>query len=128
MATLPAARGFMFFHLGVRAIALAAEIRANRYREVADKLWRFSLDQRLNISFESRPRLAAMAEEFETRALQLGRKIAADYLAAPGKRNLVALRSFQFLRARVEIWGSLYGHRVLDLSGRALAAMDRPAR
>jgi hypothetical protein len=59
-------------------MALPAEARADWYREIADKLWDFSLDQRRNISFEVRTRLAAIGEEFTIQAAKLERKIAAD--------------------------------------------------
>jgi hypothetical protein len=59
-------------------MVLPAEARTDWYREIADKLWHLSLDQRRNISFEVRTRLAAMGEEFTIQARKVERKIAAD--------------------------------------------------
>ena len=39
--------------------------RAAHYREIADSLWRMSLDQTKDISFEARRRIAAVADELE---------------------------------------------------------------
>ena len=39
--------------------------RAARYREIADRLWRMSLDQSKDIAFEDRRKLATIADQFE---------------------------------------------------------------
>ena len=57
---------------------MAETNRADCYREIADQLWGFSLDQREYLSFEARRRLAIMAEEFTALARRSDRKIAAD--------------------------------------------------
>jgi hypothetical protein len=43
---------------------------------MAYRLWRISLDQRRNVPFEYRRRLAVIAEEFEARGRKLDRQIA----------------------------------------------------
>jgi hypothetical protein len=57
---------------------MRAEDKAAWYRDIADQLWRISLDQSRDIRFEGRSRLASMAVEFEERAARLGQKMAAD--------------------------------------------------
>lgn len=39
--------------------------RATRYRDIAYRLWRISLDQSKDIPFEARRRLGALADELE---------------------------------------------------------------
>ena len=46
-------------------MALSAVPRAARYREIAYRLWRMSTDGSLNIGFETRHRLATIADDLE---------------------------------------------------------------
>ena len=39
--------------------------RAARYRQIAHRLWRVSLDQSKDINFEARSRIATVADELE---------------------------------------------------------------
>ena len=57
----------------VRPMTLAAEAetRAARYREIAYELWRLALDQRRDVSFETRRELATIAEDFEQLAARV---------------------------------------------------------
>lgn len=52
--------------------------RAVRYREIAYRLWRMSLDQRRDVSFEARGCLATIADELEDLAERVEDEIAAD--------------------------------------------------
>ena len=49
----------------------SAEDRAARYREIAYELWRLALDQRREVSFETRRELATIAEDFEQLAARV---------------------------------------------------------
>jgi hypothetical protein len=52
--------------------------RAERYRDISYRLWRLSLDQRRDISFENRRKLADIAEKLEDLAAHVEDAAATD--------------------------------------------------
>jgi hypothetical protein len=57
----------------VRSMTLAteADTRAARYREIAYELWRLAIDQRRDLSFETRRELTTIAEDLEQLAARV---------------------------------------------------------
>jgi hypothetical protein len=49
-----------------------------RYREISEELWRISIDAGQSVSFETRARLATIADEFEELAARIEDEIEAD--------------------------------------------------
>jgi hypothetical protein len=56
-------------------MALSPIPRAARYREIAYRLWRMSTDRSLDIDFETRSRLATIADDLEDLAGRVEDKI-----------------------------------------------------
>ena len=64
-------------------MALSPISRAARYREIAYRLWRMSTDRSLDIGFETRSRLATIADDLATRFAGQGPRATGKTPTAP---------------------------------------------